>query len=106
MERQPVDRNASLARLKAAVSNARTSSSAGTRDGTWDDAHDMAQALEGEPLADWLHAILHKIEGDDGNARYWYGRCGKRFEAFSDPATELAALADQLAGDERADDQR
>ena len=40
----------------------------------WAAAHDIAQRHEGDAVADWLHAVLHKIEGDDGNARYWYRR--------------------------------
>jgi hypothetical protein len=39
----------------------------------WDDAHNIAQRYK-DPIANWLHAILHKIEGDAGNSRYWYGR--------------------------------
>ncbi len=44
------------------------------RAGRWDEAHAVAQSLEGDPRADWLHAILHKIEGDASNGRYWYSR--------------------------------
>ena len=63
----------------------------------WAAAHDIAQRLEGDALADWLHAVLHKIEGDDGNARYWYRRTQHRFDEFADPQTELAAIRDALA---------
>ncbi|MCR9124080.1 MAG: hypothetical protein NXH91_17610 [Phyllobacteriaceae bacterium] len=60
-------------------------------------AHRIAQAHEGEPLFDWLHALCHRIEGDHGNAAYWYRRAGKApfdgsFEA------EAAAIAAELAG--------
>lgn len=44
--------------------------------GHWDAAHVLAQDHEGEPLFDWLHAVLHRREGDDGNARYWVRRVG------------------------------
>jgi hypothetical protein len=27
---------------------------------------------------DWVHAYLHRVEGDAGNARYWYSRAGRR----------------------------
>lgn len=87
MERRPNDASTTTARLKAAVASARS--------GRWDDAHDIAQALEGEPMADWLHAVLHKIEGDDGNARYWYRRCGKRLKisAILQPSLPLLPIS-------------
>jgi hypothetical protein len=37
--------------------------------------------------------VLHKIEGDAGNSRYWYGRSGgRRYEDFADPRAELEAV--------------
>jgi len=57
--------------------------------GDWKGAHETAQAHEGHPLADWLHAIAHRMEGDLGNARYWYRRCGRERH-------ETLALADEL----------
>jgi hypothetical protein len=44
--------------------------------GDWQRAHECAQADEGGP-ADWVHAYLHRVEGDLPNARYWYARAGK-----------------------------
>ena len=41
--------------------------------GNWDGAHDAAQADEGG-AGDWVHAYLHRKEGDAGNAAYWYRR--------------------------------
>jgi hypothetical protein len=58
----------------------------------WDGAHVVAQDSE-HPAAHWLHAVLHKIEGDAGNSRYWYARAGKRYEDFADTASELKAIA-------------
>lgn len=60
--------------------------------GRWDEAHSIAQAREGEPLADWLHAVLHKIEGDPGNARYWYRRAGRTDHEGDEAAAELETL--------------
>ena len=40
-------------------------------------AHRICQMHEGIPLYDWIHALVHRIEGDDANARYWYRRAGK-----------------------------
>ena len=42
----------------------------------WDRAHEAAQADDGTDAA-WVHAYLHRVEGDLENARYWYGRAGK-----------------------------
>ena len=64
--------------------------------GRWNKAHQTAQSLEGEQMADWLHAILHKIEGDEANARYWYRRAGQSYEAWDDPMAELQALKANL----------
>lgn len=44
--------------------------------GDWDGAHDAAQADEGR-AGDWVHAYLHRKEGDAGNAAYWYRRARK-----------------------------
>ncbi|MGI9177199.1 MAG: hypothetical protein ACR2IT_05015 [Pirellulales bacterium] len=65
---------------------------------SWDEAHEIAQRYEGDAAADWLHAVLHKIEGDAGNSRYWYRRCGKLDRAGDDAALELAAIKESLAG--------
>jgi len=43
----------------------------------WALAHDIAQQYEDEPLHNWLHALLHRQEGDPGNAAYWYQRAGR-----------------------------
>jgi hypothetical protein len=44
--------------------------------GDWDRAHDLAQS-EKSAAGSWVHAYLHRVEGDIGNAGYWYGRAGK-----------------------------
>jgi hypothetical protein len=44
--------------------------------GDWDGAHNAAQADE-SGAGDWVHAYLHRKEGDQGNAAYWYRRAGK-----------------------------
>src|SRR5450432_3739110 len=41
--------------------------------GDFDRAHELAQSDEGGP-GDWVHAYLHRKEGDSGNAAYWYRR--------------------------------
>jgi hypothetical protein len=42
----------------------------------WDAAHDLINDLSGKEEA-WVHAYLHRKEGDIGNAGYWYRRAGK-----------------------------
>ena len=44
--------------------------------GDWTKAHESAQQDEG-PAGAWVHAYLHRKEGDASNAGYWYGRAGK-----------------------------
>jgi hypothetical protein len=44
--------------------------------GDWTKAHESAQQDEG-PAGSWVHAYLHRKEGDNSNAAYWYGRAGK-----------------------------
>jgi hypothetical protein len=44
----------------------------------WRRAHESAQQDEGSQ-GSWVHAYLHRKEGDQGNAAYWYRRAGKPF---------------------------
>ena len=44
--------------------------------GNWEKAHELINDMEG-PQAAWVHAYLHRKEGDNSNARYWYARAGK-----------------------------
>ncbi len=65
--------------------------------GRWDAAHSIVQQHESDATAAWIHAVLHKIEGDDANSRYWYRRAGK-LERFPDePRAELAAIRAEVA---------
>jgi hypothetical protein len=45
--------------------------------GNWDRAHACAQVDEADPSAAWVHAYLHRKEGDLANAAYWYRRAGR-----------------------------
>ena len=45
--------------------------------GEWEPAHGIAQTMEDDADGAWVHAWLHRIEGDLGNAGYWYRRAGK-----------------------------
>lgn len=44
--------------------------------GEWEQAHGIVQGLDGADAA-WIHAWLHRIEGDLDNAGYWYRRAGR-----------------------------
>jgi hypothetical protein len=64
----------------------------------WERAHEIAQAHEGDSLFDRLHALCHRIEGDHGNAGYWYGRAGVTafdgsFESEAEAVRAAAGLA-------------
>jgi hypothetical protein len=60
----------------------------------WDKAHTIVMNEEGADCA-WVHAYLHRLEGDDDNARYWY-REAQRKPATGDLAAEWAAIAAAL----------
>ena len=47
--------------------------------GDWDRAHQIAQDVVGRDGA-WVHAYLHRKEGDQGNAAYWYQQAGRPVE--------------------------
>jgi hypothetical protein len=64
--------------------------------GEWDAAHAMVQDLDDRDAA-WVHAWLHRIEGDLGNAGYWYRRAG-RPAAKGDTDEEGRAIAKDLIG--------
>jgi hypothetical protein len=59
--------------------------------GEWDQAHVLAQAQDDEQGA-WVHAWLHRIEGDLGNAEYWYRRARRpaRRDNTRDEGLEIA----------------
>jgi len=62
--------------------------------GDWETAHDLINDLPGEKAA-WVHAYLHRKEGDAGNAGYWYARAGKRMPSMS-LELEWADIVSQL----------
>jgi len=66
-------------------------------DGRWEDAHAIVQAREDDPTAAWIHAVLHKIEGDSPNALWWYRRAGRTDWAQREPRAELEAIRGSLA---------
>ncbi len=62
--------------------------------GHWEEAHELVQEEKG-PDAAWVHAYLHRKEGDEGNAAYWYTRARK--PVFKgDLAREWEELVEEL----------
>ncbi|MBC6990717.1 hypothetical protein [Hymenobacter sp. BT491] len=43
----------------------------------WKQAHELAQENESDAAHNWLHAYLHRLEGDRSNAAYWYRRASR-----------------------------
>jgi len=64
--------------------------------GDWHAAHKLAQRDKGTAGA-WVHAHLHRVEGDEGNAGYWYRRADKP-HAKEPLEAEWAAIAKALCG--------
>ena len=63
--------------------------------GEWQKAHEMVQQDESK-LGCWAHGIIHIIEGDLSNARYWYRRAGRPFPKDADVNREVAELTRAL----------
>jgi len=61
----------------------------------WDAAHQIVQQYE-DGTAAWIHAVLHKMEGDLSNARYWYRRADRMDHVADEPRAELAAILAEL----------
>jgi hypothetical protein len=66
------------------------------RSGDWQGGHLIAQDYEGDPIANWIHGIVHRMEGDLANARYWYDRCGRTLDVAVTTDSELAEVAKAL----------
>jgi hypothetical protein len=58
--------------------------------GAWQQAHEIVQK-EQSVLAAWLHGIVHTLEGDLDNARYWYRRADRAFPGREHVQQEIAA---------------
>jgi hypothetical protein len=64
--------------------------------GEWERAHEIAQALDNRDGA-WVHAWLHRQEGDTRNAGYWYRRAGRPAASGSSDA-EWEAIVREMLG--------
>jgi hypothetical protein len=66
------------------------------RRGDWEAAHVIVQKDEESPLACWAHGIVHLMEGDTSNARYWYRAAKRDFPAKPSVEEEIRALSAAL----------
>jgi hypothetical protein len=64
--------------------------------GKWEAAHGIVQE-DDSALACWGHGIVHIMEGDLDNARYWYRRARRDFPVAGSIGDEIAALRLALA---------
>lgn len=63
----------------------------------WEEAHNIAQDIH-TPDGSWIHALLHLIEGDTGNAGYWYARASRTPRSTRDIDAEWDRIALHLCG--------
>ena len=63
--------------------------------GDWQAAHAIVQADEDSRFACWAHGIVHLMECDTANARYWYRKAGRSLG--KDVAAEIEALSATLS---------
>ena len=68
-----------------------------TKKGNWEEAHNIAQDISSS-WGSWMHGHLHLIEGDRGNAGYWYSRAGKPAGTVEGLDAEWRALAAEALG--------
>jgi hypothetical protein len=63
--------------------------------GDWHGAHALAQA-DPSSQGSWCHGIVHMVEPDESNSRYWYRQAGRPFPDMGSSAAEIAALCKAL----------
>ena len=64
--------------------------------GDWHEAHRIVQGYEDDETACWIHAVLHLIEGDKDNAKYWYRKAGKGDWVSGPPEEQMAQIREAL----------
>ena len=64
--------------------------------GDWKGAHEIVQQDEESAFACWAHGIVHLMEGDTSNARYWYREAKRELRRSPSIAHEIAALLKAL----------
>ena len=64
--------------------------------GDWPAAHAIVQEDEDDATAAWIHAVVHRMEGDLANARYWYRRCRRELRPGVSTEAELGEIESAL----------
>jgi hypothetical protein len=64
--------------------------------GDWQAAHAIVQEDEDSRLFCWAHGIVHLMEGDRSNARYWYRKAGRPFDKDAGVSAEIKALKTEI----------
>lgn len=64
--------------------------------GDWEASHDIAQELH-DTLGSWIHAYLHRKEGDRFNAGYWYSKAHKSYPSLT-LEEELKVIVESILG--------
>jgi hypothetical protein len=67
-------------------------------DGDWQAAHRIVQDHDTDEVAAWIHAVVHRMEGDISNALYWYRRCGRTLREDVATDAELREIKALLLG--------
>ncbi len=70
------------------------------KQGDWDQAHRIVQDINTADAA-WVHAYLHRREGDESNARYWYRNANKSFPSDQSLDEEWESVVKALLRRER-----
>ncbi len=66
------------------------------KNNNWNAAHKIVQEIN-HPLAFWIHAYLHRKEGDSGNASFWYSSASRSFPNYS-LEQEWKEIHDEIKG--------
>jgi hypothetical protein len=66
-------------------------------EGDWEAAHRIVQEMDDDAAA-WIHAVVHRMEGDVPNALYWYRRCGRQLREDVSTSAELQEIRAVLLG--------
>ncbi|HEV2696021.1 MAG TPA: hypothetical protein VG347_24245 [Verrucomicrobiae bacterium] len=67
--------------------------------GDWEAAHGIVQQYEDDKTAAWIHAVIHKVEGDEANSRYWYRIAGRMEHVSDEVRVELKGIHEFLTAD-------
>jgi hypothetical protein len=67
-------------------------------EGDWEAAHRIVQERDDDLVAAWIHAVVHRMEGDLPNARYWYSRCARQLREDVSTTAELQEIRAVLLG--------